>query len=147
MPTNPDKYIRAAYISLLNGIGIPVYSNMVPKDKQPITKYVLMSTQTKTQSNISKPTAANIEQHSPHDWESYITLQIFNWNIKGYSNQVVVDDIAEIIITRLETIGLSVQNFHVQYTKVESSNYQLEDNETNSVDCINIIIRHTLCFR
>jgi len=93
---NPDKVIRAKYISLFasvttpNGSGVqsvPVYDKLVPKSVIPIpATRIVITTQTKNQANTTK---------CGHDWATVITLDIINEQPQGYANTSILDDIEE----------------------------------------------------
>ncbi len=87
---NPDKYIRAKYISLLSAVfngsvQVPVFDMRVPKNVIAPTRIVITS-QTKTQSDTTK---------CGHNWDCSITLDIINELPQGYASTVILDDIEE----------------------------------------------------
>jgi len=114
---SPDKYIRKAYGTILSGIGCPIYDMVVPKDKEILPLYVLITTQTK------RP---NFETQCGHDWDCTILLDIIATFQNGFADRAVVDDLETKILTAIDTwtfdkTEIAIQPFHVYNTEVDDS--------------------------
>jgi hypothetical protein len=104
---NPNKYIRQAYITLLAGIGVPIWDTSVPNDVVVPAKYILLSSQTKNEINRTKCDKL---------WNFTLQVDIFSRGTRGYSAFSINDDIEE-LVTNIITpnvntdIDLSTFNF------------------------------------
>jgi hypothetical protein len=93
---NPDKVVRAKYISLFssittpNGSGVqtvPVFDMLVPRSVNPIPKIrIVITSQTKVQANTSK---------CGHDWGCTIAMDVISEQELGFANTAILDDIEE----------------------------------------------------
>lgn len=89
---NPNKYIRKKYISLLAGIGVPVYDKNLPSDIDIPKTYILIQTQTKTETNRTKCDKL---------WKSDTTIDIYTRAIRGAANSAILDDLEELITDQI----------------------------------------------
>lgn len=130
---NPDKYLRAAYITALAGQGLTAYDKKVPIDQQPPpSTYILVASQTKTTTVRSK---------TDFEWNSRITLNIISVNPVGVSKTSVVDDMEEKCITVIEN-GILVSGFYVKSTyQISSLNLDI-DGKTNSIERRVLLYEH-----
>lgn len=85
---NPNKYIRKKYISLLSAIGVPVYDKRLPSDIEIPPVYMLIQTQTKTETNRTKCDKL---------WKSDTTIDIYSRSIRGGADSAILDDYEETI--------------------------------------------------
>lgn len=118
---NPDKVIRAKYISLFTSVTtpaisgvqhVPVYDKLVPKSVVPIpATRIVITTQTKNQANTTK---------CGHDWATVITLDIINEQPQGFANTAILDDIEEQISDLID-----LQNGDVDFSPFTCYNTQV----------------------
>lgn len=114
---NPDSYIRKAYGQLLSGIGCPIYDMVVPKDKELLPLYVLISTQSKRPYETTK---------CGHDWDCTILLDIIATFQNGFADRAVVDDLETKILTAIDTwtfeqTDIAIPPFRVYNTEIDDS--------------------------
>jgi len=107
----PDKYVRKAFLTLLAGIGTPVYETKVPKSVQPPpAQRVLISTQNNSQHDTSK---------CGHLWYHSILLDIISENDNGFSQRDKVDDILDTINQIIDVqADIAVDGFTLYNTQV-----------------------------
>lgn len=117
--TNPDTPIRKAYIALLSGITsggnpVPIFDTQVPKNIDTPLRRLILSTQTKNQSNTSK---------CGHNWQCSILLDIIYEQQQGYVDRGVVDDIEEQIsnIIDLQAQDITISPFVTLNTTILDS--------------------------
>ncbi|ASU34412.1 hypothetical protein [Mucilaginibacter xinganensis] len=101
---SPDKPLRTAYITALQiATGVGVFPDLVPKNIQTPTSYILLTSQTKTRIAVAKPTASsNLSDN--FGWLSSIVFDIQYFSPSGFSNPGAVDDIEQQIINVAETV-------------------------------------------
>ncbi|MFA6087486.1 hypothetical protein [Mucilaginibacter sp.] len=135
MLISPDKYIRKAYIEALANAGVPVYAKKVPIDKAIPQKYILLSTQTKQRTAVSK---------NGWEWNTQITIDMVFIGEKGISQTDKIDDLEGIVIEVIEN-GISVDGFAVKSTVLINS--QPLDTETpkESIERRILIYEHWVC--
>lgn len=114
---NPDSYIRKAYGQLLSGIGCPIYDMVVPKDKELLPLYVLISTQSKRPYETTK---------CGHEWDCTILLDIIATFQNGFADRAVVDDLETKILTAIDTwtfeqTDIAIPPFRVYNTEIDDS--------------------------
>lgn len=141
--TNPDPYIRQAYLTLFGGltigsINVPVYVDEVPISVTPIPKTrVLITTQTKQQTNDTK---------CGHEWNCSILLDIISEQQRGYLNRTIVDNIEQQIsdlidLWTLNETELMIPPFVCYYTKAADSHSIILDTPTTSI--VRKLVRYT----
>jgi len=102
---NPNKYIRKTYLTLLAGIGVPIYDKRLPNDKGIPKTYVLIQNQTKTEVNRTK---------CDKMWNIITAIDIYTRANRGYADSAIVDDIEEQITNILSpgvNTDISFDNF------------------------------------
>lgn len=135
MLISPDKYIRKAYIEALANAGVPVYAKKVPIDKNIPQKYILLSTQTKQRTAISK---------NGWEWNTQITVDIVFKGAKGVSQGDKVDDVEGAVIDAIEN-GITVDGFAVKSTDLISSQPLDSETPTQSIERRILIYEHWIC--
>lgn len=135
MLISPDKYIRKAYIEALANAGVPVYAKKVPIDKNIPQKYILLSTQSKQRTAVSK---------NGWEWNTQITIDIVFKGVKGVSQGDKVDDVEGLVIDAIEN-GISVDNFAVKSTDLLNSQPLDTETATESIERRILIYEHWLC--
>lgn len=108
MTTNPDKWIRKGIIDALAN-EYPIYDMRVPGDNYP-DNYIIISTQTKTQNEISKCAG---------QWDCTILLDIVTrFNGAGNpGNREPVNDMEEYVINKMNLFnanGYGVFNIELE---------------------------------
>lgn len=123
----PDTAVRTAFISLLGGIGTPLYETRVPENIDPIpAQRVLLSTQTDRQANTNK---------CGHLWRHSILLDIISENVRGYSNKSVVEAIANQINAIIDVQSdIPVNGFVIYDTTIENIHDMDFDTATKSIN-------------
>lgn len=136
---NPDKYIRKAYLAIIQSIGLKGYDKRIPSDKATPTTYVILSTQTKEEANITK---------CGKEWFCSILLDIVSKQPKGVVNSSIVDDIEE-QIDNLVNIrkGIVVDGFTVTETKLESSASDEIETDSEYISRKLLRYRHTVAVK
>lgn len=135
MLISPDKYIRKAYIEALANAGVPVYAKKIPIDKNIPQKCILLSTQTKQRTAISK---------NGWEWNTQITVDIVFVGAKGVSQTDKVDDVEGAVIDAIES-GITVDGFAVKSTDLISSQPLDSETPTQSIERRILIYEHWLC--
>ncbi len=85
---NPNKYVRKKYIQLLAGIGVPVYDKRVPSDIEIPQTYILIQSQSKTETNRTKCDKL---------WRSETSLDLYTRAIRGSADSAILDDLEETV--------------------------------------------------
>lgn len=113
---NPNKAIRTAYVQALdNVISVPVWDRRVPKDIDEPETYVLITSQTATDSHRTK--CGNNTN------DCTILLQTIHKNDQGYADSAIVDDIHSEIIPLINNNGwLQLVGFKIMDTEMELNN-------------------------
>ena len=135
---NPNKYVRTAYINALKlATGLQVWHKKVPKTVTVIPKnYILLDSQTKNETVKAKT--------DYFEWLVTLDVHIFNYNLKGYTDTVVVDDIEEKVIKTVKIDGVTIANFSNKNVDIlDSIDLDLET-DTNSIDRRIIKFEHWL---
>lgn len=135
MLISPDKYIRKAYIIALANAGVPVYAKKVPISATIPQKYILLSTQTKQRTAVSK---------NGWEWNTQITVDIVFAGTKGISQGDKVDDVEGIVIEAIEN-GITVDGFNVKSTILLNSQPLDTETPTQSIERRILIYEHWLC--
>lgn len=133
--TNPDKYLRSAYITALqSATGLKVWHKKVPKNTTPVpTKYIILDSQTKNETARSKPSGLGNSQ-TQFEWLCTLDVNIYNINAVGYSNAAVVDDIEEQVLSVAKGGVVVVPGFSVKDTSILESMDLSAETSTQSVD-------------
>lgn len=133
--TNPDKHIRAAYITALqSATGLKVWHKKVPKNTTPVpSKYIILDSQTKNETSRSKPSGSGNSQ-TQFEWLCTLDVNIYNINQAGFSNAAVVDDIEELVLSVVRGGIVSVPGFVVKDTRILESMDLSAETATQSVD-------------
>lgn len=133
--TNPDKHIRKAVSDKIKAaiVGIPVYDSRVP-DGVNTTKYIIMSTQTKTVD----------DQFNKCDdrWDCTILLDLVS-RVVGTGNtasRVPVNDMEESVIASVRDLVMT--GYKVQRLVLESSDSL--DNITDTENVFRQLVRYRL---
>lgn len=130
----PDKYIRKAYISLINiqlansYLTCPIYDSVVPKDIDPIPPLrIILSTQTKKQANTTK---------CGHDWQCTILLDIIYEQNLGFVDKVIVETIEEVISNAIDLNpnDIAIPPFIVYNTQILDSHDMSLETQTKSIN-------------
>jgi hypothetical protein len=135
MLISPDKYIRKAYLAALAGAGVPVYAKKVPIDKAIPQKYILLSTQTKQRTAVSK---------NGWEWNTQITIDIVFVGVKGVAQTDKVDDVEGAVIEAIEN-GITVDGFAVKSTDLINSQPLDIETPTQSIERRILIYEHWVC--
>lgn len=133
--TNPDKYLRKAYIAALQAQGLTVYNKSIPVDTIPVPQeYILIESQSKQTTERSK---------TEFEWLSRVTLHIVKIDTRGFTSTSSVDDMEEKCINVAENITL-VDNFYVKsHDLIESMNLDM-DFKTGGIERRVLIYEHWL---
>ncbi len=113
--SNPNKYIRQAYITALSGLNIPVWDKGVPADVQTPATYILIQSQTKTETQRNK---------CDKDWQVSTSVDIYDRSQRGFADSSVLDDIEQQITDALSAsvmTDLAIPGFYVYNTFVDES--------------------------
>lgn len=123
----PDKFIRKAFLTLLSGIGTPIFENKVPKSVDPVPlRRIILSTQTDAQHNTSK---------CGHNWSHSILLDIISEQPQGYSDKSIVEDIWQTINAVIDVQNdISVDGFTIYNTQMLDSHDIELDTQTVSIN-------------
>lgn len=114
---NPNLPLRAAIITALTPIGIPVKSKKFPADTKTTKQYILITSQTKKRTAISKDC---------YDYLCSVVIDINSINTNGVADADSNDVIEEQVVQRIED-GLDIQFFIVKETIfVQSLDLDLE---------------------
>lgn len=133
---NPNKHIRIAYRNVLSDIGVPVWTNKVPKTVKPTpTKYVLITSQTKNETEKCK---------DGFEWLCTVTLDITSVLNKGQSDLDILDDIEEIILTRIDEDLPVMGGFVVKSADIVESRDIDFETDSQSVERRILIYEHWL---
>lgn len=135
MLVSPDKFIRKAYLTALAGVGVQLYAGKVPVDKTIPEHYILLSTQTKQRTAVSK---------NGWEWNTQITVDIIYRGKKGYSFMDRVDDTEGKVIEAIEN-GISVEGFAVKSTELVNSQPLNAETDTQSIERRILIYEHWVC--
>lgn len=142
---NPDKYIRAAYITGLESVtGLDVWHKKVPKNVTPTpSMYIILGTQTKNETPKAKGQVSDITAFRRTEWMCTIVVDINRVMPQGYSNASAVDDVEEQVIDWVRT-QLNIPQFYVKETEITNiTSLDIDDSET-SIDRKVITITHWL---
>lgn len=140
----PDKYIRKAYISLINiqlannYLTCPIYDSIIPKDINPIPPLrIILSTQTKKQANTTK---------CGHDWLCTILLDIIYEQNLGFVDKVMVETIEEVISNAIDLnpIDIPIPPFFVYHTEILDSHDMSLQTQTKSINRKLVRYQHIL---
>jgi hypothetical protein len=85
---NPNKYIKAKYLTLLAGIGFPVFDKRLPIGLSIPQTYALIQSQSKTETNRTKCDKL---------WRSETTIDIYTRALRGTADSSILDDVEESI--------------------------------------------------
>jgi hypothetical protein len=103
----PDKDLRTAYIAALQtATGLGVFPDGVPKTTVTPKAYILITSQTKTRTAVSKPTSVTNTSDN-FGWLASIVFDIQYFSPSGFSNPGAVDDIEAQVINVAETLQVS----------------------------------------
>jgi hypothetical protein len=102
MILNPNKPIRIAYIAALNGF-VPVFAKNVPRNITVPDQFILITTQTKTRVNSSKPTIYSGLSDN-FGWQVNTVLDLNSFSPAGYANPGRNDDLEELVVQAIENI-------------------------------------------
>lgn len=132
--TSPDKYIRLAYITALeSATGVKVWHKKVPKNVTAPTKYIILDSLTKNETERSKPDGSGNSQ-TRFEWLCTIDVNIYNVNQAGYTSSAVVDDLEQIVLNVVRGGIVSVQGFHNKDTRILESLDLSVETSTQSID-------------
>lgn len=132
---NPDKYIRAAYISAIsNATGLPVYDAGIPISVEDLPdKYYLIGTQTK---------APRAESKYGWEWSCTVEVHCVFVNAKGYNSGSAVDDMEEAVLST--GMSLVVPEFRsIQTDFIDSIRLDMET-QTNTINRKIVVYQHWL---
>lgn len=134
---NPDKHLRAAYISALeSATGLKVYDNSIPMDEVLPDEYIIFSNQRKDPFSRDKES---------YEWLCVPEIDIYSVNKKGFNSSLVIDDIEEIVITVIDS-GLTIGGGFTNKFSRLSDTYTFDpvETETNTICRKRIIYEHWL---
>lgn len=136
MLISPDKFIRKAYKTAFAPVNLPVYGKIVPVNVKPIPqKYIILGTQTKQRTAISK---------NGWEWLTQITVDIVFQGAKGFSETDKLDDIEGQIIDIIEN-GITIDGFYLKSTNLISSQPLDVETDTQSIERRILIYEHWVC--
>lgn len=135
MVINPDRNLRVAYLDIIQDLGIPVWANKVPVDEPTPPLYVLITTQTKQQTAISK---------TCWEWLNQITIDIVSVHDTGDSNTEAVENIEQGVINAVESAGFAVLGFSVKSKRIVESRPLNIELPTQSIERRILIYEHWL---
>lgn len=139
MALNPDKYIRAAILGVLEASEIPAWHKKIPKNVAEIpSSYVLLHSQTKRPTEIGKIC---------YDWSCSIVLDITSINSLGFTSAVTVDDIEEIILDKISPVDgkIQIENFSVVDVSLLDSTEMTLETGTDTIDRKVMVYNFWLC--
>lgn len=135
---NPNKHIRKAYIDQLADIGVPIWSHKVPKTVKPKPlKYVLISSQTKNETEKDK---------CGFEWLCSVTLDITSVLGQGQSNMAALDDLEELILSRIDDDLPVGEGFVVKSADIVESRDVVFETQSQTVERRILIYEHWLSF-
>lgn len=140
---NPNKYIRAAYITALStATGLNVWHKRVPKNVTPIPgKYIILDSQTKNETVVAKN--STVENNTYFEWLCNLNINIYNVNPIGFTNTAAIDDIEQIVISVIRS-GIAIPNFSNKDTRILGSQDLSVETSTQSIDRLLIQFEHWL---
>lgn len=130
---NPNKYVRIGLISAIEIRipDVPVWYKKVPLNELPIPlKYILLDSQTKIQTVVSKSTT---EKGVNFEWLTTIDINIYSLKDFGFSDADDVDDIEQEILS-IVTTGFTIPNFDTKDVRIIESQDLSTETQTNSID-------------
>jgi hypothetical protein len=104
MRLNPNQPLRDAYITALSAIGLPVKSKKIPKNSSAVQQYILITSQIKKRTCISKDC---------YDYLCSISVDINYFSPNGYVDSNKNDDIEGQVVNIIED-GIEVDGFMVK---------------------------------
>lgn len=119
---NPDKYIRAAYKVGLEA-DAPVWEKKVPIDGSTPSRYYIISTQTKNETERSK---------DGYEWMCSIVIECVSWQGLGNASSVPINDMEQHLISIVQT-GLNIAGFDLKETTFVDSVPLDVDTPTDSI--------------
>lgn len=131
--TNPDGFIRLAYLSL--GISVPIYVDEVPVNITVPANRVILSTQTKRSDSTSQ---------CGHTWDCSILLDIICEQQRGFSNRDVVDNIEQEILSAVDTQDFGIPPFIVEYTNIQDAHSSNLETPTKTITRKLLRVTHKL---
>lgn len=140
---NPDKYLRAAYITALeSATGLKVWHKRIPKNVTTPPKYIILDSLSKNETLTAKPNEGE-NKNTYFEWSCTVDVNIYNVNVAGYSNAAQVDDIEQVAISVVRS-GIQIPNFRNKDTRIlESLDLSAETN-TQSIDRKMVKFEHVL---
>lgn len=132
---NPDKYIRAAYISALTSAsGLPVFDGSISISVNNLPdKYFLIGTQTKNPTATSK---------NGWEWSCTVEIQCISVQDKGFRSSAAVDDMEEYVLSAGRSLSVPVFNL-ISTTYIDSIRSDIES-QTNTIGRKIVAYRHWL---
>lgn len=85
----PNKYIREQYLLLLQSAYLNAYDERVPIDVTPPNPYIIISTQTRVETNRNK---------CDRQWDVTTQVDLYYRQQRGVNNTAVLDDLEDLII-------------------------------------------------
>jgi hypothetical protein len=134
---NPDKYIRAAYISSIQGAtDLGVFDNSVPMPTVLPDKYVILSNQSKEPFSRDK---------CGYEWLCRIDIDIYSVNAKGANSSAATDDIEQQVLTAINQ-GIAISSgFSTKFTRlIDTYNFTPVETDTETINRKRVIIEHWL---
>ena len=119
---NPDKYIRKAYFDALKAYA-HVWEKKVPKDTPIPSKYYLISSQTKNETERKK---------CGSEWSCSIVIECVNIQSNGYANSEIINDMEQDLLSVVDS-GLIIQGFDLKQTNFVDSISLDTETPTNSI--------------
>jgi len=140
---NPDKYLRAAYITALeSATGLKVWHKRIPKNVTAPSKYIILDSLSKNETLIAKPSEGE-NKNTYFEWACTVDVNIYNVNVAGYSNAAQVDDVEQKVISIVRS-GIEIPNFKNRDTRILESLDLSAETTTQSIDRKMVKFEHVL---
>jgi hypothetical protein len=131
---NPNAPLRNAYLTAWAATGLPVWAKKVPKSAVIPKQYILITSQTKQRTEVSKDC---------FEWLCQIVVDIIYVGAAGYASPIKNDDIEEIGVNAIQA-GIVVAGFDVKsYDFIQSLDLDIET-DTQSIERRVITYEHWL---
>lgn len=143
---NPDKYVRAGWITLISNVtGLVVKHNMLPKDINPYpSEYVLLSGQVTTERLISKPDASMVQYWGKRDLNHSLQIDFYKILPQGFNSPVTVENYVESVLTAVANGQLVIHGYSIRDVQFIENRAMPTENETQNIDRKIVVVQHWL---
>jgi hypothetical protein len=123
--TNPDKYIRKAYIDMCKVFNVNTWESGIPINVTPIPSvYILITNQTRNETERCK---------DGNEWLCTVTVDLNRVQPLGNYGSAPLDDLEELIVNVIENDLLVVPGFIVKETTLIQSQPLVDSDKTKTI--------------